>query len=358
MEHMKGRNLMIISFTEQGSSLNAGLNRLLSKKGYACESYAVKRFADRHGLQEAPSDIKGWIGSRWGHVDFLFIGALGIAVRYIAAWAEDKYKDSAVLSMDEKGKFVIPVLSGHVGGGVELAEEIASCIGAVPVITTATDVQKRFAVDVFARKNQLHIGSRELAKRISAAVLEGKKVGFYSAYPVCGELPADLGRCRSITDLRQFEYGIAVTEQEEKARNGTDTVLYLMPQDLVIGVGCRRGVPFSQLQEGIRSVFQEKGWKTEQICALASIDLKQWEPGLMELAEFYGVPFYTYSAEQLRETGEVSSESAFVQSVTGVDNVCERAAKRCCPSGMLVLPKRKFSQMTLAAVRRNVELEY
>lgn len=355
---MKGKNLIIISFTEQGSSLNAGLHQLLSKQGYTCESYAVKRFADKYGLQTVPSDRKQWIGSLWGSVDFLFIGAIGIAVRYIAAWAEDKYKDSAVLSMDEKGKFVIPVLSGHVGGGVELAEKIASYIGAVPVITTATDVQNRFAVDVFARKNQLHIGSRELAKRISAAVLEGKKVGFYSTYPVCGEFPADFGQCRSIADLRQFEYGIAVTKQEEKTEKEMDSVLFLTPQDLVVGVGCRRGVPFQQLQECVQSVFREKNWKTEQICALVSIDLKREEQGLIDLAELYGVPFYTYSAEQLLEVGDVSSESAFVQSVTGVDNVCERAAKRCCPGGTLVLPKVKRSQVTLAAVQRNVELAY
>lgn len=362
---MKSKTLMLVSFTEQGSCLNDGLNGQLSALGYVCESYAVKRFADKHRLQPIPSDTKQWIGSLWGCADFVFIGAIGIAVRYIAPWIEDKYKDSAVISLDEAGQFVIPVLSGHVGGGVELANKIAACIGAVPVITTATDVQKRFAVDVFARKNQLHITSRELAKRISAAVLEGKKTGFYSAYPVCGKLPSDLELREMIQELNRFEYGIAVKEpgKGKKAdllsdRNGRGQILYLHPRNLVVGIGCRKGVSYERIRDAIQSVFQENGWKMEQIGALTSIDLKREEAGILELAKVCGIPFYTYSAEQLREVETVSSESAFVQSVTGVDNVCERAAKRCCPDGNLVLPKIKLEQITLAVVRRSVEIEF
>lgn len=350
------RRIVIISFTEQGSSLNRELNLKLKQQNYACESYAVKRFAAPIGLSPLPSNVKEWIGLRWGNTDFVFIGAVGIAVRYIAAYAEDKYRDSAVISMDERGRFVIPLLSGHVGGGVELAEVIASCVGAVPVITTATDIQGRFAVDVFAGKNGLRIGSRELAKRISAAVLEGKKIGFYSKYPVKGTLPPDLALCEKESDLQQFAYGISVTgtEGERKA----DSVLYLVPRDLILGIGCRKGVPYQRIAEAVHSVFQEKGWEAERIGALASIDLKQEEPGILELAEAYGVPFYTYSVGQLGEVEEVSSGSSFVQSVTGVDNVCERAAKRCCPEGSLLLPKQKLEQVTLAVVKKNVEINF
>ncbi|MDU7709681.1 MAG: cobalamin biosynthesis protein CbiG, partial [Clostridium sp.] len=176
--------IVIFSFTEEGCRLNRKLNALLAKAGYKCGSYTTERFAAGFGMKTMDQDLKQWIGERWGRCSFLFIGAAGIAIRYIAPWVADKYRDSAVLSMDEKGGFVIPLLSGHVGGAVRLAMLIAEQTGAVPVVTTATDVQNKFAVDVFAKENHLHIGSRRLAKEISAAVLEGKKIGFYSAYPV------------------------------------------------------------------------------------------------------------------------------------------------------------------------------
>lgn len=376
-----GKNFIIISFTEQGTKLNQQLSEKLKAQSYACESYAVSRFAESTGMHPLPSDTKAWIGSLWGTVDFVFIGAAGIAVRYIAPWVEDKFRDSAVISIDEMGRFVIPLLSGHVGGGVELAQEIASCLGAVPVITTATDVQGRFAVDVFARKNCLHIGSRERAKQISAAVLEGKKIGFYSAYPVEGALPEEVRRCETYAELARYEYGIAVgfcedrrhgsrgkeaaepetgdrfgCRNEEAADDEKTKVSYLLPKDLILGIGCRKGVPYPQIWDAVQSVLKENGWKPEQIGALASIDLKREEPGIKELAKRCGVPFYTYPAEELQKAGSVSSGSAFVQSVTGVDNVCERAAKRCCMEGTILLPKVKLEQVTLAVVQRKTEI--
>ncbi len=106
---------------------------------------------------------------------YFFIGAAGIAVRWIAPFVKDKFTDSPVLVMDEKGKYVIPILSGHIGGAVELAEQIGMWIEAEVVHTTATDVQQKFAVDVFARKYHLLFKDRKKAKEISAAVLEGEK---------------------------------------------------------------------------------------------------------------------------------------------------------------------------------------
>ena len=110
---------------------------------------------DRLCLAPLPEKEKrsAWIGQYWGKEAFLFIGASGIAVRLIAPWVKDKFTDSPVLVMDERAEYVIPLLSGHVGGAVEIAREIAGSVGAKPVITTATDVEQVFAVDVFAADN-------------------------------------------------------------------------------------------------------------------------------------------------------------------------------------------------------------
>ncbi|MEI3219362.1 MAG: hypothetical protein V8S08_06720 [Lachnoclostridium sp.] len=108
-----------------------------------------------------------------GNVPLYLLGQQGLLAT-ISPWVKDKFTDSPVIVMDEKGQYVIPLLSGHVGGAVETARKIASCTGGVAVITTATDVQGRFAVDVFAKKNNLIITDRVLAKKISAAVLGGE----------------------------------------------------------------------------------------------------------------------------------------------------------------------------------------
>lgn len=338
------KTLVIISFTREGGYLSKNLMAALTEKGYECENYAPLRFAQELDIKPLEKDKKGFIGARWGQCSFVFIGAVGIAIRYIAPWVSDKFHDSAVLSMDEKGEYIIPLLSGHVGGGVELAKEIARCSGAVPVITTATDIRHKFAVDVFAKENRLHIGSKRLAKDISAAILEGRRVGLYSALPVQGKLPGELCLCDTVKELCDWPLGIAVTKERIDAPN----ILCLTPQKLVVGVGCRRGTDRAELEEKLTKVLSELEASRFQVRAFASIDLKKDEIGIMELARSYGVPFITYCAEELRGVGPVSSGSPFVERITGVDNVCERAARKCSQTGKLRLPKTSLCGVTFS----------
>lgn len=141
-----------------------------------------------------PDSIKvstsAWAGKKFADSDALiFIGATGIAVRSIAPYVASKKSDPAVLVIDECGHFVISLLSGHLGGANELALKVAEILHAVPVVTTATDLHHRFAVDVFAKKNNCSIFNMKAAKEVSAALLAGRRVGFYSEFPVEGELP-------------------------------------------------------------------------------------------------------------------------------------------------------------------------
>lgn len=350
-KHKEGKaqekQLVILSFTRKGCSLSKSLSAAMSKRGYICQKYAPLKFAGDPGIKALGKDVKGFVGAHWGECSFVFIGAAGIAVRYIAPWVLDKFHDSAVLSMDEKGEYVIPLLSGHVGGGVELAKEIAVCVGAVPVITTATDLQNKFAVDVFARENHLHIGSKRLAKEISAAILEDQTVGFYSALPVLGPLPEELCLCENVEELCKRHLGIAVSQELIESAH----ILCLTPRSLVAGIGCKRGTSREVLEERLTEVLASLGAERRQIRAFASIDLKKDEAGIRELAKAYGVPFITYSAEDLRDVGTVSSGSEFVEKITGVDNVCERAARKYFPDGEMIMPKKKLCGVTLAIVK-------
>lgn len=348
-----GKKINILSFTKQGSQKNKELCRHFSEREMTCTGYTIKRFAEEFQLTFMPEQLSAWIGTRWGKEDFVFIGAIGIAVRMIAPWVKDKYSDSAVLVMDEKAEYCIPILSGHVGGGVSLAHLIAECMGAEPVITTATDVQKKFAVDVFAKKNALQITDRKIAKKISAAVLEGEQIGLYSEFPCEGTVPEEVIVCKSETELDKFEYGIVVSSKKKKT---TLNRLYLPPNLYVIGIGCRKNIPFQKLENGLQSILTQLQIQWDEIFALASIDLKKEEAALKELSQVYHIPFLTYSAEELSSIETVSSSSEFVASVTGVDNVCERAAKYCCPDGEVILNKVKLDQMTIAVVKRKIKI--
>lgn len=230
--------LAVISFTERGSRLNAAVTELLSRQGYDCQSCTMSRYAEKYGLSALDVPVKEWTGRMFASVDaILFIGATGIAVRSIAPYLEHKTKDAAVVVMDEKGVFVISLLSGHIGGANDLAGTLANLTGAIPVITTATDVNGRFAVDVFARKNQLYITSMERAKQISAEVLDEKKIGFYSDFPVIGSIPEEL---EVWEEQKVFAgaCGICISLQEEKKPYKQTATL--VPRIVSLGIGCKR----------------------------------------------------------------------------------------------------------------------
>ena len=351
------QKIRVFSFTRTGTELNKKICSILRRMGKTCAGYAVKKYAGGE-TEPLPEDIRGFTGEDWGRYDLVFIGAAGIAVRYIAPWVKDKFTDPAVLVMDERGQYVIPVLSGHVGGGVRIARELAEETGAEAVITTATDVQGKFAADVFAKENGLYLEDREEARAISAAVLEGEKIALFPEYPECqiqGKIPGEICLCGTWEEAASFPHRILVADRNRRPEEGT---LLLRPKNVVAGIGCRRGIAEEVLESGLQGVLAEHGLVMEQVQALASIDLKKEEPALLALAEKYRIPFAVYTAAELREIREVTSKSEFVERTAGVDNVCERAALLCGEGGKLFQGKRIGTSMTSALVRMPVTLEF
>ena len=296
---------------------------------YALGSYR-KEAADVR-IQTVQGRLSEWMAEAVQDADaFVFVGAAGIAIRAIAPYVTDKTKDPALVVVDEKGQFVIPLLSGHIGGANELAVHIAAEIGAQPVLTTATDVRGLFAVDVFAKKNDLWISDMKQAKMISARLVRGEKVGFYSDLPLDGELPAELMQKDSQVDVdssiepvETAEIGIVVSTYEKQV---FAEQLLLVPRCLTVGIGCKRETPKEKILAAVQEAFANAGLSLQAICRIASIDLKKDEEGLIAAAKDCGVPFETFSAEALSAVEGDFSESSFVKGVTGVDNVCERAA--------------------------------
>lgn len=348
--------LAAVSFTERGSRLNAALAELLPRRGIDCCGYTIERYAKKYDLREVKPSLQEWTGSMFASCDaLLFIGAAGIAVRSIAPFIQSKTCDPAVLVMDEKGVFVISLLSGHLGGANELAGTLADLTGAIPVITTATDVNGRFAVDLFARKNGLYITDMDMARQISADVLDEKKIGFYSDFPVIGAAPEELVPWSA---EHVFEGTAGISVSLDTGRQPYKQTLTLLPRIVSVGIGCKKGTDTAVIETCAGRALALCGLSWHSVERIASIDLKEREPGLTALAEKYRIPFVTYDAQTLRAVRGDFSESAFVESVAGVGNVCERSAVLASGDGRLIQKKTAADGVTAAIAVRDWSVDF
>lgn len=299
----------------------------------------------------------------------LFIGACGIAVRAVAPHLTDKLHDPAVLVMDEKGRYVIPILSGHVGGANALAKFLAEKTGAQPVITTATDIGGRFAVDLFAKRNGLSIINREGIATVSAKVLAGEKItlaiesghieestSIPEEVEIMEYLPEGETKYPASDDSRrEASADVAVISRKE----GMRAQLILRPKEYVIGLGCKKGKGEKEIESFISRKLKELGILPEEIRALASISLKKEEPGILAWCRKENIPFLTYTPQELMEMEGEFSGSLFVQEQVGVDNVCERAAMRACGmGGRLIAGKYAEDGMTIAVAKRKWSVKF
>ncbi|MDD2959055.1 MAG: cobalt-precorrin 5A hydrolase [Lachnospiraceae bacterium] len=305
-------------------------------------------------IQKLEIPLKEWTKQQFSNRDVvIFVGAAGIAVRSIAPFLQSKATDPAVLVADEKGTFVISLLSGHIGGANELCSQLAKRLQAIPVITTATDLNGKFAVDVFAKQNGMWIDDMVCAKEISAAILYGEKIGFSSDFPVTGSLPEELqavqnGKTESAAKTEDC-YEIHITWDASKKSVPGCRRLCLVPKTIVLGVGCKKGKTEAELEKAVLDTLHDRKISIHAVKKICSIDIKAKEAGLLEFCEKYHLAFETYPADALRKVKGEFSASEFVSSQVGVDNVCERSAVLGSGGGQLIQRKKACGGITVAA---------
>ncbi|MHA6531524.1 cobalt-precorrin 5A hydrolase [Paenibacillus sp. BAC0078] len=356
-----------VAITRNGIRLALTLGGLLpDTEVYCCAKYSGE-LQEAAGIQyvfEGPvKELLPELFQRYEGIILFF--SLGAAVRLIAPLLRDKRTDPAVIVIDERGEHVISMLSGHLGGANRLTLQIAELLDSHPVITTASDVQGTFAVDLLGREFGWRADSFAPMKTVSAAVVNGEAVAFLQEsgergwLPPGAELPEHVRLCGSMAELREFPFSAAIvvtdrhlTEPETTAL-GERTVVY-HPRSLVLGMGCNRGTLLEELEAVVLGTLAELGLSLLSVRNLATAAIKGDEVGLLALCGKYGWELVLYSPEQLN-TVELEQPSDTVFRATGAYGVCEPAALLSSGAQELVLKKKKSGNATIAVARVNYE---
>jgi cobalt-precorrin 5A hydrolase len=305
---MKGA---VFSFTRKGARLSIRLKKIFEEHGLYAECFTAAGFLEEDPeLKLLEPDLRTVAGSCWRAGDFLiFVSACGIAVRTIASLITDKQSDPAVLCLDERGTFVIPLLAGHLGGANRLAGFIAREIGAQPVITTATDVNNLPAIDEWAKANHLEICDLHAAKKISALLLDGGKVGFFSDLSSEPKRMGTETECWSLNE--ECQAGICLSYREDQ--KPYPVTLNLIPKNIYLGIGCRKGVSAETIDELVREVLSENKISRRALAAAASVDLKKEEKGLLDFAAQYKMPLQFFTAAELNALDDLPDAALFLR---------------------------------------------
>ncbi|MBI5826767.1 MAG: cobalamin biosynthesis protein, partial [Deltaproteobacteria bacterium] len=290
----------------------------------------------------------------------LFVSAMGIAVRAIAPHLKGKHLDPAVVVADEAGRFVVSLVSGHLGGANRLAERIAAILGATAVITTATDAMGLPCVEDIAQRFSCGIEDIRKIKRVNSAIVNGGRVvivdrrpcrlkaikkayGASKAFTFKRTLPEDVGLDRAVV--------LITAETEEVPEGIRDKTLILRPREFVVGIGCRRGVTAREISEAFNEILGRAGVSPLSVRNLASIDMKGDEQGLLRFARRMGLDIEFFTPEELNSVRPPSGGSKFVREKTGAAGVCEPAALFSAGARSLWVKKIKAGRVTAAMAR-------
>lgn len=331
-----------ISFSPNGDKLNKKICNFLAA------NEVISSTKEERIKNDEEFSLNEWTRQHFNKCDvIIFIGAMGIAVRGIAPFVKEKDKDPAVIVIDELGKHVIPVLSGHIGGGNKFAKILANEFDSEAVITTATDINNIFSVDTFAVERRYTVKPVGKIKYISGALLMGENIGIVSPFfsgldeVFAGtEIPANL-----VWEDTSSENGISISPYKNDVFKNT---LHLIPKCIVLGVGSKKDISENALIELVRESFEKLSIYKEAVKCIASIDIKKEEKSILALKEYLDVPAYFYSAEELNEVKGQFKASDFVKNITGTDNVCDRSAVKAMKQGNIIASKIKGNGVTLS----------
>lgn len=317
-------NIAVFSVTENGRQISMRAAEVLSAE-HRVSRYCFHKHTDDNAA--VFWNMGSMVGRLFERSDvFIFVCACGIAVRAAAPYLGTKPDDPAIIVMDDGGRFVIPVLSGHIGSANHIAEILADSLGSTAVITTSEDEAGGFSLESFAAANDLIICDGKAAKEISSAVLHDEKIGFFSNYKHSG-LPEELtefGVCRT---------GICI--DANTAVKPFDVTVNLVPKNIVLGIGCKSDTSAEAVESAVTSALDGIGIKR-----ISCIAAEGEVPELCSFCEKLGVRFKIYGSAEL-DGGEAE---------------CEQIALKS--GGKLIIKEKEFDGISIAAAETPVFLDF
>jgi cobalt-precorrin 5A hydrolase len=290
----------------------------------------------------------------------IFIMATGIVVRVIAPHIQNKIEDPAVVVVDDQSRHVISLLAGHLGGANDLTHKVAGIIKAAPVITTATDVNDKPAIDVLAKEKKLVIDNPQAIKTVNMALLADQQIGIHDPFAALqGDIPNavpltqdDLSKKDTATTNGPYKESAATIYIDDKLIDLPAYVLVLRPATLVAGIGCNRNTPMEEINALLNETFKKYQLAGSSLNRIATIELKADEPGLIDFAKTLNVPIEFFSRKELNQVEDIQTPSAMVEKHVGVKSVCEAAAILASQMGTLIVPKQTTPNVTVAIARK------
>ena len=302
----------------------------------------------QHSSVEPIRNIKEHVDAHFGDYSaWVFIGAMGICIRTIAEHVQHKYHDPAVINIDSTGRFVVSVLSGHVGGANELTEHIASLLGAQAVVSTQTDNTGLWALDLFSRKyGWAQVNNMGGLNKPIALYTNGKPTALL--LEVRDKFTLELERTHAEhvdvyykrEDLDESKYELILVVSP-RVYETSKPCIQDIPKSLALGLGCRYQCAPKDIPEYICNEIRRLGYYPEAIKRIGTIDLKKDEPLLKEMLQLLNIEEADiYTSEDLAPV-EIKNPSDYVFKVTGVYGVAESASRLSARMGSIVIEKQK-----------------
>jgi cobalt-precorrin 5A hydrolase len=356
---MSDSDIAVVAITRLGVETSQKIQRCLEAAGLAATVYAPKKYS-QSGVVVMEKNIGDFIKDIYSKVDAVVaVMATGIIIRSVAPLLESKLTDPAVVGVDASGKFVISLLSGHLGGANQLSRLIAEGIGATPVITTASDVMGKQSVDELAKQLHLAIRNPDSLVAVNSAIVNEDRIVVVLVGEV--KLPistlggfevktADNG-LEALDIINRYDAGIIVTNEPLAIAKFVKPFTILKIKRIVVGLGARRDASAENILKAVNQVIDKLHLPLARIDRYATVDIKRSSKPMIEAVEKLGAPLEFLTVEELRGVvnEDLSPDSAMVQEKIGVGGVCERAALLVAGNNSkLILKKTKLNGVTVA----------
>lgn len=328
--------LACLSFSDKGFVLGERLT----------EIHSTEHFIEHFANSKVHGGIKRFLSQSWNDYDgFIFIAATGIAIRMINPYIESKTKDPGIVVVDDFGKFSISLLSGHLGGANRLAKWIGENIGAIPVITTASDNRGIDSIDLFAKKNNYHMEDMNSITRITSMMVNDKRIGLYTED---GQV-INYENIEIIQDLNNIDEtldGVIIVSSKHDIGQIKIPYTILRPKNINIGIGCRKDIDREVIIEAIEASLKDKNISIKSIKSMATVEVKRFEIGIIKAAEYLKCPLKIFTLDEIRPLEDMFQKSQFVKDTIGVYSVSEPCAYLL--GGDLITRKSRYNGVTIS----------